>query len=366
MRKQNVMHIVGNRPQFIKLAAVSREIRKRGLTEVIIHTGQHYDKNLSDIFFEELDITQPNENLGIGSGTHAEITGQAMIAIEKALVKYSPKSVILYGDTNSTLAGALAAVKLGIPIIHVEAGIRTGILNNPEESNRIVTDHLSEVLFCSDQYSYTNLINEGLKNKTYQVGDVMFDIFLQYKGVRQDVLLKKYNLQEDNYILMTWHRQENTQNQKRMLQIIEFLERIKYTIVFPMHPRTKRKLRECGLLNRLKAMSNVLLLEPIGYVEMINLMANAHIILTDSGGVSKESFFAGTKCLLMVNLKLWPDLVENHWILPLQFDDQVSITDALHFIEEKKPEKNLNHMTYYGTGNAAIKIVDILQEKKLI
>lgn len=361
-----IMHIVGNRPQFIKLAAVSREIRQRGYKEVIIHTGQHYDKNMSDIFFEELNIPNPDRNLGIGSGSHAQMTGRAMIEIERTLLEYKPNCVILYGDTDSTLAGALATVKLGIPIIHVEAGVRTGSLDNPEESNRITTDHLSELLFCSDQNSVHNLTSEGLGDKTFLSGDVMYDTFLQYKGKNKENVLQEYHLAEDDYILMTWHRQENTQTRQRMIQIIQFLEKLTYNIVYPIHPRTKSKLLEYHLLDRLKSLPNIRILEPINYVKMVHLMSCAHFILTDSGGVSKESFFAGTKCLLMVNLKLWPDLQENHWITRLDFDDPRSTKKALDLIEKEKSHVDVSEMTFYGTGNAASKIVDIIRDKGLL
>lgn len=357
------MHIVGNRPQFIKLAAVSKEFCKRGYAETIIHTGQHYDKNMSDIFFDELDLPKPDRNLGVGSGTHAEMTGRALMGIEKILQEYAPGCVILYGDTDSTLAGALAAVKLGIPIVHIEAGVRTGTLRNPEESNRIVTDHLSDLLFCSDKQSYRNLVSEGIGGKAFQVGDVMYDTFLHYRDSRKKVALKKYGLEENQYLLMTWHRWENTQNREAMLKIIQFLERVKYPVICPMHPGTKAKLLEYGLWDKINSMPDVLLFPPIGYLDMIGLMSGAHLILTDSGGVSKESFFAGTKCLLMVNLRLWPDLIQNKWIQQLNLDDQESINNAICFIEREKEKENNDDMAFYGTGDAAVKIADILQEK---
>lgn len=358
-----IMHIVGNRPQFIKLAPVSKEIRKRGYKEVIIHTGQHYDENMSDIFFEELGIPKPDKNLGIGSGTHAQMTGKAMVEIEKVLWEYNPQCVILYGDTDSTLAGALATVKMNIPIVHIEAGVRTGVLKNPEEANRIVTDHLSELLFCSDKDSLDNLTKEGIGEKAFQVGDVMYDTFLQYKDIQKEEVLKKYEVEEDKYILMTWHRQENTESKERMLKIIQFLEKVKYDIIYPVHPRTRAKLFEYGLLEKMESMSNIHLLPPIGYMEMIKLMSSAHLILTDSGGVSKESFFAGTKCLLMVNLKLWPDLIESHWITKLDFDSQESINCALELIAADKEGKKADSFEFYGIGDASVKIVDMLEER---
>ncbi len=357
-----IMHIVGNRPQFIKLAPVSREIQRKGYQQVIIHTGQHYDENMSDIFFEELGIQKPDKNLAIGSGTHAQMTGKAMVEIEKVLQEYAPKCVVLYGDTDSTLAGALATVKMSIPIIHIEAGVRTGDLGNPEEANRIVTDHLSEILFCSDKDSLANLEKEGLGEKAFQVGDVMYDTFLQYKDTEKDMVLKKYGLEEGNYVLMTWHRQENTESREKMLQIIEFLKKINYEIVYPIHPRTRAKLIEFQLLDELEGLSHIHLLEPVGYIEMIKLMSNAHIILTDSGGVSKESFFAGVKCILMINLNLWPDLIKNNWITRLDFNDEKSIKAVLEIIVSER-KKEINKLeAFYGEGDASVKIVDILEK----
>ena len=358
-----IMHIVGNRPQFIKLASVLKEIDKRGYRQMIVHTGQHYDENMSDVFFRELKIPNPDKNLAIGSGTHAQITGKAIIEIEKVLKEYLPDCVLLYGDTDSTLAGAIATVKMNIPIVHIEAGIRTGGLENPEEVNRIVTDHLSEVLFCSDFSSVNNLKKEGVSGAVYQVGDVMYDTFLRYRNLESHILLKNYNLEKDGYVLMTWHRQENTNDQNRMRQIIQFLKKINCRIVYPMHPRTKAKLIEYQLLEELKRLPNIYVLPPIGYIEMIKLMINAHMILTDSGGVSKESFFAGVRCILMVDLELWPDLIERHWITKVDFDSENSINEALDLIKSKRNKESFELPEIYGRGDASIKIVDILEKK---
>ena len=252
-----ILHIVGNRPQFIKLAPVSKEIRKRGYKEVIKHTGQHYDENMSDIFFRELDIPNPNENLLIGSGTHAEMTGTAMIRIEKILEKYEPQCVILYGDTDSTLAGALATAKMNIPIVHIEAGVRTNRPRNPEEINRIVVDHLSELLFCSDKDSENNLKREGLGKKAVWVGDVMYDTFLQFQHLNDGETISPYGVKKDEYVLLTWHRQENTESRDKMLQIINFLKEINYKIICPLHPRTRKKLQEFNLIGELEKIPNV-------------------------------------------------------------------------------------------------------------
>lgn len=357
-----ILHIVGNRPQFIKLAPVSKEIRKRGYKEVIIHTGQHYDENMSDIFFRELDIPNPNENLLIGSGTHAEMTGTAMIRIEKTLEKYEPQCVILYGDTDSTLAGALATAKMNIPIVHIEAGVRTNRSRNPEEINRIVVDHLSELLFCSDKDSENNLKREGLGKNAVWVGDVMYDTFLQFQHLNDGETISPYGVKKDEYVLLTWHRQENTESRDKMLQIINFLKEINYKIICPLHPRTRKKLQEFNLIGELEKIPNALFITPVGYIEMIKLMINAHIILTDSGGVSKESFFAGVKCILMVDLDIWPDLIKNQWITKLDFDSRESVDSALRLIRGERQEKN-GILDFYGKGDASARILDILEKK---
>lgn len=357
-----IMHIVGNRPQFIKLAPVSNELRKRGHRQVIIHTGQHYDADMSEVFFEELGISKPDKNLAVGSGTHAQMTGKAMIEIEKVLEEYKPDCVLLYGDTDSTLAGAIAAVKMQVPIVHIEAGIRTGKLNNPEEANRIVTDHLSDMLFCSDSDSAENLKAEGISKHVYCVGDVMYDTFLQHRKIEDDAILKKYNLIKDRYVLMTWHRQENTNNREKMIQIIRFLSEVKCEIVYPMHPGTKAKLMQYHLLKELEGLSHIHILPPVGYTEMMKLMLNAHIILTDSGGVSKESYFAGVKCILMVDLDLWPDLIKTKWITKLDFDSETSVSDALNLIQSEKSGNEIPLAHFYGQGDASVRIADFLEK----
>ncbi len=356
-----IMHIVGNRPQFIKLAPVSKELQRRGYRQVVIHTGQHYDENMSEVFFEELGILKPDQNLGIGSGTHAQMTGRAMIEIEKALEDHRPDCVILYGDTDSTLAGAIATVKMNVPIVHIEAGIRTGKLKNPEEANRIVTDHLSDMLFCSDAASVRNLRAEGIADHVYQVGDVMYDTFLQYRKSEGGTVLKKHGLKQDGYALMTWHRQENTHSRERMRQIIGFLKKTRRQIVCPMHPGTRAKLVEYDLMEELEELPDVLILPPVGYADMMELMVNAHIILTDSGGVSKESYFAGVKCILMVDLNLWPDLMKANWITKLDFDSEASIRDALLRMEEKRDGETAVLPDIYGRGDASERIADILE-----
>jgi UDP-N-acetylglucosamine 2-epimerase len=355
-----IMHIVGNRPQFIKLAPVSREIRKRGYREVIIHTGQHFDANMSDIFFEELDIPKPDVNLHISGGSHTDMTARMMLALEKVLIEYDPAVVVLYGDTNSTLAAALTARKLNLRIAHVEAGPRTGSWTSPEETNRIVTDRISDMLFAPDQVSMDNLTGEGLREKAYFTGDVMYDSFLYCKErVDADAVLSKYRMQRGAYVLMTWHRQENTGDKARMEEILRMIKKIDGSVLYPMHPRTRKMLQEYGLLAGAEQIENLHIIEPVGYQEMVALSSNCRFILTDSGGLSKESFFAGAKCLFMMNdgVSVWPDLEKSRRLIHVPHEQDLTDELLAECSRKEEGEKPL----FYGDGNAAAKIVDILE-----
>lgn len=354
-----IVHIVGNRPQFIKLAPLYHELQKRNYEQCIIHSGQHYDTNLSEIFFKELDIPEPCENLMVGSGSHAEITARAMLGLERKLMEILPEAVILYGDTDTTLAGALAASKLNIPIAHVEGGIRTHHKENPEECNRIVADHLSDILFCPDKGSLECAKKEGLSDKSFFTGDIMYDTFLS-------AALNEEKKAEEEIILLTWHRQENTVSRERMESIIHFLGKLSGKILCPMHPRTQKCLKEFNLWKDVEGIRNLEIIDPVGYLEMISLMQRARLVVTDSGGVSKESSFAGAKCLFMVDLDIWDDLVKAGWILKVDPQNDVSINKALLFAEQAvRVEKNMRPR-FYGDGHAAAKMVNLLEEKSLL
>lgn len=359
-----IMHIVGNRPQFIKLSPVSREVRKRGHDEYIIHTGQHFDINMSDVFFKELDIPVPDENLHISGGTHAEMTARIMLALEKPVKKYNPDVVIVYGDTNSTLAAALVVRKLGIPIIHIEAGPRTGCPYNPEEINRTVVDHISDVLCAPDENSKKNLDGEGLSANSYFTGDVMYDTFLNCRNKIDSVeFLRKIGVENRKYILMTWHREENTLDKERMQWIVKLITSVEKTVIFPIHPRTKNKLIEHGLLKELEENENIILIEPVGYLEMVSLLTHCEFVLTDSGGLSKESFFANVRCLFMSDLVVWPDLEKSDWIIHLRsnIEENLQLIDSMCKKNNEVQEKPL----YYGAGKSAKEILDIIEEKYL-
>lgn len=354
-----IIHVVGNRPQFIKLAPLYHELKQEKYEQLIIHSGQHYDENMSDVFFRELDIPNPYVNLMIGSGTHAEITAKTMVGLERELSCLAPQLIILYGDTDTTVAGALVASKLNIPIAHVEGGVRTFNKSNPEECNRIVTDHLASIIFCPDKVSLSYACSEGLEKISNFTGDIMYDTYL---SVADDQNM----INADEIILLTWHRQENTSDVHRMKSIIKFIKRLKGNIVCPLHPRTLKCLEKYSLMDEFLSIKNLKITEPVGYREMISLMMKAKLIVTDSGGVSKESSFAGAKCLFMLDLNVWTDLIKAGWIQKINPEDETSIKEALLFAENaKKIEKN-KRPQYYGDGHAARAMVNLLQEKKMI
>lgn len=368
MRKENtfmnkIMHIVGNRPQFIKLAPISRELHNRGYQDLILHTGQHYDENMSNVFFEELSIEKPYCNLNIGSGTHAETTARALIAIEKELISKAPNIVIVYGDTNSTLAAAIAARKLNIQIVHVEAGPRTHHKDNPEECNRIMVDHISNLLCCPDRYSVSNLQKEGIGENAHFTGDVMYDTFLYSKARSESTILEQLEVVDKEFILMTWHRQENTQTKKRMENILSFLEQVNKRVVCPLHPRTKHMLEQFELIERAEKIIGLTFIEPVGYYEMVKLMSNCSLILTDSGGLSKESYFAGVKCLFMLDLDIWTDLLNDGWIIKLDFKDEESVHRGIELSNRSGRQRGVTTEKYYGDGHAASVIVDLIEIK---
>ncbi len=355
-----ITHIVGNRPQFIKLAALYRELDKEGYEQNIIHSGQHYDENMSDVFFQELQIPAPCVNLAAGGGSHAQVTAKAMVGIEEELLRIKPRLVVLYGDTNTTLAGAVVAAKLCIPIAHVEAGPRVGHKSNPEECNRIATDHLSDVLFSPDQISMDNLRREGLEDRAFMTGDIMFDTYLAIAGQ-----LAEEKAQEEP-IVMTWHRQENTADRTRMESILRLVERLGDRVICPMHPRTRKCLQDYGLWERAQAVSNLDITDPIGYVEMVKLMQSAKLILTDSGGVSKESSFAGAKCLFMLDMDIWGDLARVDWLHKVDPQSEESVADALRFASQAQRVAIEKRPKFYGDGHAAAKMVQALRERNFI
>ncbi len=350
-----IISIVGARPQFIKCAPLSKELRKTN-EEKILNTGQHYDVEMSGIFFKELSIPHPDYNLGIGSGTHGEQTGKMLIEIEKILNHDKPDLVLVYGDTNSTLAGALAASKIGICVAHIESGLRSFDRSMPEEINRILTDHISNLLFCPTPQAVTNLKNEGIVSGVYMVGDVMQDALLMYSEIAGKVsnILTKLDLTVNEYFVITVHRPGNTDNKENLRRIIEALKRLERKVIFPVHPRTEKYLKEYGFWEKMP--SNVIMIKPLGYLDMLHLMNNAEKILTDSGGVQKEAYMLGKPCITLRENTEWVETVDAGWNVLVGADEE-KIVDAVDHFKFSK-----SRIPLYGE-NVCKKIVDIITMK---
>lgn len=361
-----IVTIVGARPQFIKAAAVSRAIAESNrlvtsnsspVTEVIVHTGQHYDRNMSDVFFEEMNIPRPDYFLDINGLSHGAMTGQMLEKIEEVLIKEGPYIVLVYGDTNTTLAGALAAVKLHIPVAHVEAGLRSFNRRMPEEINRVVTDHISAILFCPTKQSVENLNVEGIGEGILValVGDVMYDSVLYYSQLadKSSQIIEKLKLKPKDYGLATVHRAENTNNIERLKSIFLAFEKISIEglpIIVPVHPRTQQILKTAGM-----SFNNVQLIDPVSYLDMLLLEKQAQVILTDSGGVQKEAYWMNVPCITLRDETEWVETVEHGWNLVSGTDCEKIIHTVKNIkIPELKP-------SLYGNGEAAEQIVAILK-----
>ncbi|MCP2041413.1 UDP-GlcNAc3NAcA epimerase [Neisseria sp. HSC-16F19] len=348
-----ILTVIGARPQFIKASVVSKALREVDIQEVLLHTGQHFDQNMSDVFFEQLSIPRPNHLLDINGGSHGEMTGRMLREIERVLLKEQPDRVLVYGDTNSTLAGALAAVKLHIPVAHVEAGLRSFNMKMPEEINRILTDQISDFLFCPTETAIKNLKNECFDNKPckiFNVGDVMQDsaLFFAQRAIKPVSLENR-----DNFILATLHRAENTDSPTRLAAIVSALNDIHRhiaAVVLPLHPRTKKVITQHGL--RL----DVEVIDPVGYFEMLWLLQRSSIVLTDSGGVQKEAFFFGKYCATMREQTEWIELIDNG-VNTLVGADAVRIVETVLQHNGQRIEDNAS---LYGGGKAAMRIAQIL------
>lgn len=359
-----ILTIVGARPQFIKAAAVSRIARSLDhITEVIVHTGQHYDQNMSDVFFTELDIPKPDYHLGIGSARHGAQTGRMLEAIEQVLIQEKPDWVLVYGDTNSTLAGAIAATKLHIPIAHIEAGLRSFNRRMPEEINRVLTDHAANLLFTPTQIATQNLYKEGISSDIiHLVGDVMYDASLYYvqKAEEFSHIINQLNLQTKKYILSTVHRAENTDNCDRMNAIVNALIELSkdITVVLPLHPRTKKILANMQILDRIP--KTLRLIEPVGYYDMIMLEKNARMIITDSGGIQKEAYFYQVPCATLRDETEWVELVESGWNCLVTPESSASIVQSIQAkMCQPLPSDTIQ---LYGNGGASAKILQKLTD----
>ena len=348
-----IVTVVGARPQFIKAAVVSRELRKKH-QEVLVHTGQHYDYNMSDIFFEEMDIPKPDYNLGIAGGTHGQMTGKMLMAIEEVLLKEQPEAILLYGDTNSTMAGALAAVKLCIPVVHVEAGNRLGTLNNPEEVNRIVTDHVSTLKMCCTVSAMEFLKKEGIANGAYLVGDPMYDAFKYYTQKVGDNIPEKLTNFDDEEIelpkkfyYLTCHRQENTKDEDTLTQILNAMEALDHPCIYPVHPRNREMAEK---IVKAKKFQKIIICKPVGYLMSVYLTNHCQKIVTDSGGLQREAFFAGKQCVTVFDYVVWPETMINN-------RNQLAKPDEKDILNKLSREQVVTDNDAFGDGRSALKIV---------
>ncbi len=360
--------VIGARPQFIKAAVVSRAVC--GVhEEILVHTGQHYDINMSDVFFKELDIPQPRYNLGIGSASHGRMTGRMLESLEKVLLEHRPDAVLVYGDTNSTLAGALAASKLNIPVVHIEAGLRSYNMRMPEEQNRLLTDHISTLLLCPTKTAVGNLYREGIRQGVFNTGDVMYDAVLYsldmaekkkdfhayLEGLTPSLgtgLQELAGIKAKEYYLATVHREENTQTPESIKTILASFGKLPYPVLFPIHPRTRRLIESVNI-----PFSNILFVEPTGYLEMLILTHNAGRVLTDSGGLQKEAYFLDVPCVTLRAQTEWPETLKNGCNVLVPIDEQEIMAKAAQPFRKKY----VRHKNIFGDGKAAFKIIDALK-----
>jgi UDP-N-acetylglucosamine 2-epimerase len=349
-----IVTVVGNRPQFIKAAAVSGLLRERH-EELLVHTGQHYDDSLSQVFFTELGLARPDRELGIGGGSNTSQTARMLAALEPLLADLRPSAVLVYGDTNSTLAAGLAAAQARVPVVHVEAGMRSFDRSMPEELNRVVTDHLSDLLLCSSEDSAANLRAESVAGRAEVVGDVMVDVALRGQpAARADTEApRRHGVRTGSYVLVTAHRAGNVDDPERLRTFVELLKALPRPVVFPVHPRTRVRLQTAGLLAQLAELHDVHLAEPLGYVEFSALLCQAAAVVTDSGGVQKEAYLAGVPCLTLRSSTEWVETVQTGWNTLVDLDLQAALTA----LEQRPPA---GRPTLYGDGNAAERCVQAI------
>lgn len=346
--------IVGARPNFIKCAPLSREIRKE-FDEILIHSGQHYDYDMNKVFFDELKIPEPDYHLGVGSGNHGEQTGEMLKRTEGVLLKEEPDLVLVYGDTNTTLAGALAACKLHIKVGHIEAGLRSYDKSMPEEINRILTDHCSDLLFCPTRTAVRNLKSEGITKGIHLTGDVMGDALLQNKEIAErSAILDELSLKSKKYLVATIHRPNNTDKKENLSNIVDAFCEIGEEIVVPVHPRTEKYLKQYGFYERLKEKGHVKLIKPLGYFDFLKLMNHAKKILTDSGGVQKEAYILKVPCITLRETTEWVETVEDGWNV-LVGANKENILKMANGFEPKGKQRNV-----FGDGRASERIVEII------
>lgn len=352
-----ILTVVGTRPNFIKLAPLSKELRKN-FEEIIVHTGQHYDIEMSKVFFDQLNIQKPDYNLEVGSGSHAKQIGNIVIRLEKILIKENPSLVIVYGDTNSTLGGALCAAKLGISVCHVESGMRS-YDKIPEEINRVVVDHISDIFFCTTETAVGNLEIEGITKNVFLVGDLMIDALVNHIKIaeKKSNILKELGLRRNVYMLATIHRAENTEDKLKLKSILKGLLSSKENIILPLHPRTKKHLQAYSLIEKIEN-SNIRIIKPLPYLDMLILEKNSRKIITDSGGVQKEAYFFKVPCITLRTVTEWKETVENG------FNTLVGSDSSKIYKAIKNFKISQKYMQFYGKGDASKKIAAILVKLK--
>jgi len=349
-----IVTVIGNRPQFVKAAAVSRLLRERH-EELLVHTGQHYDDELSRIFFEELGVPPPDRELGAGSGSPSQQTARILAALEPVLGELRPELALVYGDTNSTLAGALAAAQAHIPVGHVEAGMRSFDRAMPEELNRVICDHACDLLLCSTQAAMANLEREGLGERAHLVGDVMADVSLAFRDVaaERSRIVAERGLEPGGYLVATAHRAGNVDDPEQLLRLVELLEALPGPVVVPLHPRTRARLETAGLLERLRVAQAVQLTRPVGYLDFLELVRNARAVLTDSGGVQKEAYLLGVPCVTLRDTTEWVETVESGWNRLVGLDREAALAALERDPPAERPE-------LYGGGRAAERVIDVV------
>jgi UDP-N-acetylglucosamine 2-epimerase len=350
-----IVTVIGNRPQFVKAAAVSRLLRERH-EELIVHTGQHYDDELSRIFFEELGVPAPARQLGIGDGSATSQTARMLAALDPELDELRPDIVLVYGDTNTTLAGTLAAAQRHVPVAHVEAGMRSFDRRMPEELNRVLTDHASDLLLCSTETAVENLVRESAAGEVRLVGDAMADVTLAFAPVAEERshALEEHGVQPDSYLLVTAHRAGNVDDPARLELLVELLEALPLPAVFPLHPRTRARLEAAGLMERLEAAEGLRLARPLGYLDFLTLARHARAVLTDSGGVQKEAYLLATPCVTLRDTTEWVETVTSGWNVLVDLDREA----ALEALERRPPPGPRPEL--YGGGQAGERIRDAL------
>jgi UDP-GlcNAc3NAcA epimerase len=349
-----IVTVVGNRPQFVKAAAVSGPLRAAH-EEILVHTGQHHDDSLSRVFFSELGLAVPDRELGISGAGNTSQTARMLAALGPLLEQEAPDAVLVYGDTNSTLAGAVAGAQAGVPVVHVEAGMRSFDRTMPEELNRVLTDHCSALLLCSSQAAAENLRREGLDGRIEVVGDVMVDVAERWRprALEDEATRSTYGLTDDAYLLLTAHRAGNVDDPARLTALVELIEALPGAVVFPMHPRTLSRLREAGLLGRLQSIGRLRITAPLGYAEFTALLCRARAVVTDSGGVQKEAYLAGVPCVTMRANTEWTETVESGWNTLVDLDRAAALAALQSAPPGERPE-------LYGDGHAAERCVQAI------